>query len=64
MMLHCPDCDARAFLFDHGVVERPACLECGRPLPMPGAGARVAGPMSPYPEQPRRRPSRRQQLHA
>lgn len=57
-MVHCPHCDARAFLFDHGVVHRPTCLDCDRPLPMPtSAGQHAHGPMSPYP---RARPRHRE----
>ena len=37
MMVHCPHCDARARLVDFGVIYRPACLRCDRPLPMPPA---------------------------
>lgn len=46
MMVHCPHCDARALLVDIGVIHRPACLRCDRPLPMPPTLERRArGPM-------------------
>ena len=56
MTLHCICCNARVFLFDHGVVHRPDCPDCGAPLPMPcDSAGNTPGPMSPYPEKRRRR---------
>lgn len=53
MMVHCPHCERRAVLIDIGVITRPECPHCARPLPMPGlpftADAPRRGPMSPRP---------------
>lgn len=62
MMVHCPHCDARAYLVDFGVICRPECPRCDRPLPMPPSRTgRSGGPMS---TRPRLRPVTGHRLHA